>query len=67
MQNRVFVGDNWSLTASMRTLKFYLSDDVKHKARVHHLDFIGEFLQAKANNRVFVKLDSRCADYFTEY
>ena len=40
---------------------------VKHKAVVHQLDFLGAFLQAKVNNRVFVKLDSRYADYFTEY
>ena len=61
------VGDTWSPTASMRTLKYLLADAAKHKARVHKLDFIGAFLQAKVNNRVFVKLDMRCADYFTEY
>ena len=61
------VGDTWSPTASMRTLKYFLADAVKNKARVHHLDFIGAFLQAKVKNRVFVKLDMRYADYFTEY
>ena len=39
----------------------------KKRARVHQLDFIGEFLQAKVKNRVFVKLDMRYADYFPEY
>ena len=39
----------------------------KHKAIVHQLDFIGELLQAKVKNRVFVKLDMRYADYFPEY
>ena len=34
---------------------------------MHQLDFIGSFLQAKFKNRVFVKLDSRYADYFPEY
>ena len=33
----------------------------------HQLDFIGAFLQAKVNNRVFVKLYMRYADYFLEY
>ena len=42
-------------------------DADKHKARVYQLDFIGEFLQAKFKNRVFVKLDSRYADCFPEY
>ena len=32
------VGDNWSPTASMRTLKYFLADATKHKARVHRLD-----------------------------
>ena len=31
------------------------------------LDFIRALLQAKVNNRVFVKLDSKYADYFSEY
>ena len=61
------VGDTWSPTASMRTLKYFLEDAAKHKARVHQLDFIGSFLQAKVKNRVFVKLDIRYADYFPEY
>ena len=29
--------------------------------------FIGAFFKAKVKNRVFVKLDSRYADYFPEY
>ena len=51
----------------MRTLKYLLADAVKHKARVHQIDFIGALLQAKVKKRVFVKLDMRYADYFTEY
>ena len=51
----------------MRTLKYFLADATKYKARAHQLDFIGAFLQAKVKNRVFVKLDSRYADYFPEY
>ena len=51
----------------MRTLKYFLADATKHKARVHQLDFIGAFLQAKVKNRVFVKLDIRYTDYFPEY
>ena len=51
----------------MRTLKYFLVDAAKHKTRVHQLDFIGAFLQAKLKNRVFVKLDIRYADYFPEY
>ena len=51
-QNKEMVGDTWSPTASMRTLNYFLADAAKHKARVHQLDFIGVFLQAKVKNRV---------------
>ena len=47
LQNKKLVGDTWSPTASMRNLKYFLTDAVKHKAVVHHLYFIGPFLQAK--------------------
>ena len=66
LQNKEMIGDTWSPTASMRTLKYFLEDAAKHKARVHQLDFIGSFLQANVKNRVFVKLDMRYAAYFPE-
>ena len=65
LQNKELVGDTWSPTASMSTLKYFLKDATKHKAIVYILDFIGAFLQAKVKNRVFLKLDSRHTDYFT--
>ena len=61
------VGDTWSPTASMRTLKYILADAAKHKARVHQLYFIGTFLQTKVKNRVFVNLEIRYTYYFPEY
>ena len=67
LQNKEMVGDTCSPTSSMRTLKYFLADAAKRKARVHQLDFIGAFLQAKVNNRVFIKFDMRYADYFPEY
>ena len=67
LQNKKMVGDTWSPTASMRSLKYFLADAAKHKARVHQLYFIGAFLQAKVNNKVFVKLDIINTYYFPEY
>ena len=67
LQNKEMVGDTWSPIASTRTLKYFLADAEKYKARVRHIYFIGAFLKSKVNNRVFVKLDMRYADYFTEY
>ena len=67
LQNKGLFGDTWSPTALMRTLKYFLADVTKHKAIGHQLDFIGALLQAKVKNRVFVKLESRYADYSPEY
>ena len=47
MQNKELVGDTWSPTASMSTLKYFLEYAANHKGRVHQLDFIGSFLQRK--------------------
>ena len=67
LQNKELVRDTWSPTVSMRTLKYFFTDATKYKARVHQLDFIRAFLQAKFKNRVIVKLDIRCIDYFLKY
>ena len=67
LNNKEMVGDTWSPTASMRTLKYFLADAAKNKARLHHLDFIRAFLKAKVKNRVFLKLDIRYIDYSPEY
>ena len=61
------VADTCSPTASMSTLKFFLANEAKHKARVHQLGFIVVLFQSKVKNRVFVKLDIRYTDYFPEY
>ena len=61
------VGDTWSPTASMRTLKYFLANAAKHKATVHKLYFIEALLQAKVKNKVFVKLDIRYTYYFPGY
>ena len=58
------VGYAWSPTASKRTFKYFLADTAKHKAIVNQLYFIGTFLQAKVNNRVFVKLAIIYTHYF---
>ena len=44
-----------------------MADEAKHKSRVHQLYFIGALLQAKVKTIVFLKLDSRYADYSREY
>ena len=67
LKNKELVGDTWSPTAYMRTLKYFLAYADKHKEILHQLDFIGVFLQVEVKNRLFVDLDSRHADYFPEY
>ena len=63
LQNKDLIGDKWSTTSSMRTLEYFLADDINNKTRVHQLDFIGTLLKEKVKNRVFVKLYRRYADY----
>ena len=67
MQKKELVGNTWPTTASMRTLKYLLVNAVKKKARVHQLYLIGEILQAKVKNKLFMRFDSRCAKYFPKY
>ena len=55
LQNKDMIGDTWAPTASMSNMKYLLADDVKHKSRVHQLDFIGAFLQANIKHRGLVK------------
>ena len=59
LQNNEIIGYTWSPTSSMMTLKYFLANAYKNKARAQLLDFIGEFLQANVKHRVFVKLGSR--------
>ena len=47
LENKEMVGDTWSPTASMRTLKYFLTDTAKHKASVHQIYFIGAFFRPK--------------------
>ena len=47
LHNKKMVGYNCSPIASMRTLKYFLTDAAKHKERVNQLDFIGAFLKTK--------------------
>ena len=61
------IGDTWTPTLSISTMKYLLADAAKYKAVVHQLYFIGAFLQADAKHRVFLKLDSRYGEYFTDY
>ena len=67
LYNKDLIGETWSPTASMRTLKYIPEHAVKKKVRVNQLDFIGSFLQKNIKNRVFMKLNRRYADYFPEY
>ena len=62
--NKEMIGDIWSPTAPIRTLKDFLEYVAKHKSWLHQLDFIGAFVQANVKNGYFVKFDSRYGEYF---
>ena len=65
LQNKELVGDTWSPTAYVRPFEYFFEDTVMVKERMHQLDFIQAFVHETVKNRVFVKLYSRYADYFT--
>ena len=48
LKNKEMVEDTWSPTASMRTLKYFLADAAKHKARVHQLDLLEHSCRPKS-------------------
>ena len=52
LKNNEMIGNTWDPTASMRILKYFLSDYLTNKERVNQLDFIGKFLQANVKHRV---------------
>ena len=54
--NKEMVGYSYYSTSSMGNLKYFSSNDAKHKSRLHQLDSIGSFLQSNIKHRVFVKL-----------
>ena len=58
-QNKEIIGDIWYPKTSMRTLKYFLAGDYKHKSRLHQLNFIGEFLKSNVKHGAIVKLDIR--------
>ena len=66
LHNKELVGDTWSPTASMRTLKYLLADSTKFKERAHQFDFTRALLQSKVKNRVFINLDRRYTDTLEE-
>ena len=43
------IGNTWDPTASMSTMKYFLTDHAKHKSIVHQLDFIGHFYKPMSN------------------
>ena len=64
LRKKGLIIDTLSPTSSMRNLKYFLEDYINHKARLHRLDLFGALLQTNFNNRIFLKSESRYADYF---
>ena len=57
--NKEIIGQKWSPTVSIGSMKYFLADATNHKARLHQLDFIGSFIQATVKHIYFLKFDSR--------
>ena len=48
--------DNWSSCVSHRTVRTFIAHATKHKRTPKQLDFIGAYLQANMQSRIFVTL-----------
>jgi hypothetical protein len=59
--------DKWSPTTSFRALKIFLAHASYLRVRIHQLDFVGAFLQAKVHSRIFMKLPALYRSIFPEY
>ena len=67
MKNKELVGDNWSPTAYMRTLKYFSAGCIQSQGKSAPVRIIGASLKAQVKNRLFMKLEIRQAEYFPEY
>jgi hypothetical protein len=67
LQDKSISEDKWSPTASFRSLKMFLAHASCLKVRVRQLDFIGAFLQAKMQTRMFVTIPQIYGILFPEY
>jgi hypothetical protein len=52
---------------SFRALKIFLAHASYLCVRIHQLDFVGAFLQAKVHSRIFMKLPALYRSIFPEY
>ena len=59
--------DNSAPLASFRLLKVFLAEAASRKRHIYQADYIGAYLQADMDRRVFVKLPADWAAYFPEY
>ena len=59
--------NNWSPTASHRSLKLFLANACKYKSRVRALDFIGAYLQALMQTEVWIMLPEYYTTLFPKY
>ena len=56
--------DNWSSCVSHRTVLTFIAHSTKHKRNPKQLDFIGAYLQANMQSRIYVTLQN---DYKTHF
>jgi hypothetical protein len=67
LQGKSTTEDKWSPTASFRSSKMFLAHACRLKVRVKQLNFIGAFLQANMQSRMFFTLPKIFGILFPEY
>ncbi len=67
LQSADLLEDKWSPTASFCALKMFLAHAARLRARVKKLDFIGTFLQANVQSRIFINFPTNYSKILPEY
>ena len=67
MDKGAFDEDNSAPLASFRLLKVFLAEAAHRKRHVYQADYVGAYLQANMDRRVFVRLPADWATHFPEF
>ena len=59
--------DTWSPTSSKKTLRLFLADAAKCNSKIKQLDYVGAFLQAPVQSKIFVSLPSEYLEICPEF
>ena len=67
IQNMESQEDTWSPTPSKKTFRLFLANAARNNSKIKQLDYVGAFLQAPVQSKIFVSLPSEYLEICPEY